>query len=46
MPGEELIGRGRVIKLGRTLGTAEAIVSKTDGTLIASGRGVYLTSAG
>lgn len=46
MPGEELIGRGRVIKLGRTLGTAEAIISKADGTLIASGRGVYLTSAG
>ncbi|MBL8698930.1 MAG: PaaI family thioesterase [Alphaproteobacteria bacterium] len=46
LPGEELIGRGRVIKLGRTVATAEATVSKTDGTLIASGRGVYLTSAG
>lgn len=46
MPGDELIGRGRVIKLGRTVATAEAVVAKADGTLIASGRGVYLTSAG
>ncbi|MBM3523812.1 MAG: PaaI family thioesterase [Alphaproteobacteria bacterium] len=45
-PGEELIGRGRIIKLGRTVATAEALVRKADGSLIASGRGVYLTSAG
>lgn len=45
MPGEELIGRGHVVKLGRSFSTAEAVVRRVDGTLIASGRGVYLTRA-
>lgn len=45
MPGEELIARGRVIKMGRTVATAEAQIRKADGTLIASGRGVYLTAS-
>jgi uncharacterized protein (TIGR00369 family) len=44
MPGEELIARGRVIKMGRTIATAEATIRKADGTLIASGRGVYMTT--
>ena len=44
MPGEELIARGRVIKMGRTIATAEATIRKADGTLIASGRGVYMTA--
>ena len=45
MPGEELIARGRVIKMGRTIATAEATIRKADGTLIASGRGVYMTAS-
>ena len=44
MPGEELIARGKVIRMGRTIATAEATIRKTDGTLIASGRGVYMTA--
>lgn len=36
---------GRIVKLGRTLSTAEAEVLDSDGKLIASGRGVYFTAA-
>lgn len=45
MPGEELIARGRVIRMGRTIASAEATIRKADGTLIASGRGVYMTAS-
>jgi uncharacterized protein (TIGR00369 family) len=45
LPGDELLGRGRVLKLGRTIASAEAVVTRRDGTLIASGRGVYLTAS-
>lgn len=45
MPGEELIARGRVLKMGRTIATAEAELRRADGTLIASGRGVYMTAS-
>ena len=40
--GEELVARAWVIKLGRTLATAEARILGADGRLVASGRGVYL----
>jgi uncharacterized protein (TIGR00369 family) len=42
LPGA-LRARAQVIKLGRTLATAETRVSGEDGRLLASGRGVYLT---
>jgi uncharacterized protein (TIGR00369 family) len=45
LSGEALVGRGRIIRMGRTLATAEATILRVDGTLIASGRGVYLTAA-
>ncbi len=45
LSGEALRGRGRIIRMGRTLATAEATILRADGTLIASGRGVYLTAA-
>ena len=40
MPGE-LIIEARVIKLGRTFSTAEALVRDPEGRLLSSGRGVY-----
>ena len=43
MPDETLTATARVIKLGRSLATAEARIAGRDGKLIASGRGVYLT---
>lgn len=45
LSGEALVGRGRIIRMGRTLATAEATIHRADGTLMASGRGVYLTAA-
>jgi uncharacterized protein (TIGR00369 family) len=42
-PGD-LIAKGRVIKLGRQFSVCEAQILDTDGGLIASGRGTYLTS--
>lgn len=43
LPGD-LTARGRVLKLGRTLSTSEASVFDREGQLLASGRGVYLTT--
>ena len=40
-----LLARANVIKLGRTLATAEARVFDENEKLVASGRGVYLTLA-
>lgn len=42
--GGELRAKGSVIKLGRTISTAEATVYDLQGALIASGRGAYLTA--
>ncbi len=39
----DLTAKARVIKLGRTYSTAEAEIRDPEGTLLASGRGVYLT---
>jgi uncharacterized protein (TIGR00369 family) len=44
MPGD-LIARGKVIKSGGQFSTAEAHVFDTQGKLLASGRGTYLTAA-
>ncbi|MBL8702228.1 MAG: PaaI family thioesterase [Alphaproteobacteria bacterium] len=38
----ELRAIGRVIRLGRTIATAEATVLDADGALVASGRGAFL----
>lgn len=38
-----LTAHARVVKLGRTLATAEASIFDGAGALVASGRGVYLT---
>lgn len=38
----ELRAIGRVIRLGRTIATAEATVLDAEGSLVASGRGVFL----
>jgi uncharacterized protein (TIGR00369 family) len=43
MPGD-LIAKGRVIKAGGTLSTAEAHVYDLDDKLLASGRGTYFTA--
>lgn len=43
LPGD-LTAQGRVLKLGRTLSTSEASVFDREGQLLASGRGVYLTT--
>ncbi len=43
MPGD-LWARGRLLKLGRTCSSAEAVVYDMEGTMLASGRGVYLTA--
>jgi uncharacterized protein (TIGR00369 family) len=43
MPGD-LLAKGRVIKAGGTISTAEAHVYDGDGKLLASGRGTYFTA--
>ena len=43
MPGD-LVARGRMIKWGSQYAVSEATVSAEDGTLVASGRGVYFTA--
>lgn len=43
MPGD-LTARGRIVKFGGQLSVAEASVFDKDGTLVASGRGVYMTA--
>jgi len=42
MPGD-LTVRGKIVKLGRQFSVAEASVFDANGTLLASGRGAYLT---
>ena len=42
----ELTIEARPIKLGRTFSTAEALVYDSQGTLLASGRGVYHSPSG
>ena len=44
MPGE-LTVKARVLNLGRTFSTAEAMIYDSDGRLLASGRGVYHSPA-
>jgi uncharacterized protein (TIGR00369 family) len=43
MPGD-LTAKGRIIKLGRQFSVSEASIFDADGKLLASGRGVYLTT--
>jgi uncharacterized protein (TIGR00369 family) len=43
MPGD-LIARGKIVKLGRQFSVAEASIFDEKGTLLASGRGTYLTA--
>jgi uncharacterized protein (TIGR00369 family) len=43
LPGA-LVARGRLVKLGRTLATADVQVFSQSGQLLASGRGVYFTA--
>jgi uncharacterized protein (TIGR00369 family) len=43
MPGD-LTAKGRVVKAGGQFSVAEASVYDQDGKLLASGRGVYLTT--
>ncbi|MDQ2703828.1 MAG: PaaI family thioesterase, partial [Pseudomonadota bacterium] len=40
----DLIAKGRVIKLGKTVSAAEAHIFDGEGKLIASGRGTFLTA--
>ncbi|MFN4089763.1 MAG: PaaI family thioesterase [Alphaproteobacteria bacterium] len=44
-PGD-LTAKGRVIRAGGTFSTAEASIHDRDGTLLASGRGVYYSGLG
>ena len=44
MPGD-LICRGKVVRAGSQVATAEAQIFDLDGKLVASGRGTYLTAA-
>ena len=44
MPGE-FTGKARVLNLGRTFSTAEAMIYDSEGRLLASGRGVYHSPA-
>jgi len=44
MPGD-ITARGRVVRMGSQYSTAEAYLYDSDGALIASGRGTYLTAA-
>jgi uncharacterized protein (TIGR00369 family) len=41
----ELICKGRILKLGAQVSSAEASIFDGEGRLLASGRGVYLTGA-
>jgi uncharacterized protein (TIGR00369 family) len=43
LPGR-LLTTGRVVKLGRTLGVAEAWVTDNSGKLLTSGRATFLTA--
>jgi uncharacterized protein (TIGR00369 family) len=43
LPGD-LVARGRVIRFGSQVSTAEAQIFDRDGKLVASGRGTYLTA--
>ena len=43
MPGD-LVAKGKVVRFGNTLSTAEAHVFDAGGKLLASGRGTYLTA--
>ncbi|HEY6630336.1 MAG TPA: PaaI family thioesterase [Rhizobiaceae bacterium] len=40
----DLVAKGRVIKLGKTVSTAEAQLFDGEGKLVASGRGTFLTA--
>lgn len=40
----DLIAKGRVVKLGRTVSTCEAEIFDEEGRLLASGRGAFLTA--
>ena len=42
--GTDLVAHGKVIRLGSQFSVSEARVLDTDGKLVASGRGVYLTN--
>ena len=44
MPGD-ITAKGRVVRMGSQYSTAEAYLYDSDGALIASGRGTYLTAA-
>lgn len=44
MPGD-LVVKGRIVRLGKQFSTCEATVYDTQGQVIASGRGTYLTAA-
>jgi uncharacterized protein (TIGR00369 family) len=44
MPGD-LTLRGKVVRMGSTVSTAEAMVFDAQGKLLASGRGTYLTAS-
>ena len=44
MPGD-ITARGRVVRMGSQYSTAEAYLYDSDGALIASGRGTYVTAA-
>lgn len=43
-PGD-LVARGRIIRLGRTIATAEAVISDDGNKLVASGRATFLVAA-
>lgn len=40
----DLVAKGRVVKLGRTVSTCEAEVCDAEGRVLASGRGTFLTA--
>lgn len=42
--GEDLVAKGQVVKLGRQISVCEASVFDTEGKLVASGRGTFLTA--
>jgi uncharacterized protein (TIGR00369 family) len=44
MPGD-ITAEGRVVRMGNQYSTAEAYLYNSDGELVASGRGTYLTAA-
>jgi uncharacterized protein (TIGR00369 family) len=45
MPGD-LVVKGRIVRLGKQFSTCEATVYDSQGQVIASGRGTYLTAVG